>query len=246
MLCGEKPFALWKLNPNNRLRLGIPASSGGSATPQPWPVSGIKVLDCATEPVGDIGVRGYLVARARSTSMWKDGQRADLVVWDSPWQLDTRASADAEFIKIVFIVVALGKAVLPRSAWRRGATPPHLSRSVVYFKGAAQVQKMTLAIDDAFRQKHPNVVSVIEKASADSRWQIVRAAPVVADAHPKAKAKSKAKSKAKAKGKAAARAAPQPEVVRLADCHDVRALLQRVRRVHRSGGVASEYFARAG
>jgi len=210
-------------------------------------------LDCATEPVGYIGVHGYLVARARSTSMWKDGRRADLVVWDSPWQLDTRASADAEFIKIAFIVVALGKAVLPRSAWRRGATPPHLSRSVVYFKGAAQVQKMTLAIDDAFRRLHPNVVSVIEKASAGSLWQIVRAAPVVADAQPKAKAKSKAnalsakaQSKAKAKGKVAAGAAPQPELVRLANCHDVRALLQRVRRVHRSGGVASEYFARAG
>ena len=91
--------------------------------------------------------------------------------------------------------------------------------------------------------------------AGDSRktLQIVRAAPVVADAQPKAKAKSKArkerlqpKAKAKAKGKAAARAAPQPEVVRLANCHDVRALLQRVRRVHRSGGVASEYFARAG
>ena len=41
----KSPFALWKLNPNNRLRLGIPASSGGSATPQPWPVSGINVLD---------------------------------------------------------------------------------------------------------------------------------------------------------------------------------------------------------
>ena len=92
--------------------------------------------------------------------------------------------------------------------------------------------------------------------AGDSRktLQIVRAAPVVADAQPKAKAKSKAnalseakaKSKAKAKGKAAARAAPQPEVVRLADCHDVRALLQRVRRFHWSGGVASEYCARAG
>ena len=113
---------------------------------------------------------------------------------------------------------------------------------------------MTLAIDDAFRQRHPNMVSDIEKASAGSLWQNVRAAPVVADAQPKAKAKSKAKalfeakakSKAKAKGKAAARAAPQPEVVRLANCHDVRALLQRVRRVHRSGGVGSEYFARVG
>jgi len=89
----------------------------------------------------------------------------------------------------------------------------------------------------------------------DSRktLQIVRAAPVVADAQPKAKAKSKAnalsakaQSKAKAKGKVAAGAAPQPELVRLANCHDVRALLQRVRRVHPSGGVASEYFARAG
>ena len=89
----------------------------------------------------------------------------------------------------------------------------------------------------------------------DSRktLQIVRAAPVVADAQPKAKAKSKAnalsakaQSKAKAKGKVAAGAAPQPELVRLANCHDVRALLQRVRRVHRQGGVASEYFARAG
>ena len=42
----KSPFALWQFNPNNRLRLGIPASSGGSASPQPWPVSGIKVLDC--------------------------------------------------------------------------------------------------------------------------------------------------------------------------------------------------------
>ena len=91
--------------------------------------------------------------------------------------------------------------------------------------------------------------------AGDSRktLQIVRAAPVVADAQPKAKAKSKAnalsakaQSKAKAKGKVAAGAAPQPELVRLANCHDVRALLQRVRRVHPSGGVASEYFARAG
>ena len=204
-------------------------------------------MDCATEPLGYIGVHGYLVARARSTSMWKDGRRADLVVWDSPWQLDTRACADdVEFIKIAFIVVALGKAVLPRSAWKRGPTLPHLSRNVVYFKGAAKEQKLTLAIDDAFRQKHPNVVRVIEKASAASLWQIVRAEPVVAAAHPAAKAKSKARSKAKAKGKVAAGAAPQPELVRLANCHDVRALLQRVRRVHPSGGVASEYFARAG
>ena len=113
---------------------------------------------------------------------------------------------------------------------------------------------MTSAIDDALRQKHPHVVSVIEKASAGSLRQIVRAAPVVSDAQPKAKGKSKANalseasamSKAKAKGKAAARAAPQPEVVRFAHCHDARAILQRVRRVHRSGGVASEYFARAG
>ena len=91
--------------------------------------------------------------------------------------------------------------------------------------------------------------------AGDSRktLQIVRAAPVVADAQPKAKAKSKAnalsakaQSKAKAKGKVAAGAAPQPELVRLANCHDVRARLQRVRRVHPSGGVASEYFARAG
>ena len=166
---------------------------------------------------------------------------------DSPWQLDTRSCADdAEFIKIAFIVVALGKAVLPRSAWTRGPTLPHLSQDVVYFKGAAKEQKLTLAIDDAFRQKHPNVVRVIEKASANSLWQIVRAEPVVAAAHPTAKAKSKAKSKATAKAKATAKKGKaEPEVVRLADCHAVRALLQRVRRVHRQGGVASEYFTHA-
>ena len=114
------------------------------------------------------------------------GRTAGAQIWlcDSLWQLETQASAEAEFIKIAFIVVALGKAVLPRSAWQRGATPPHLSRSVVYFNRAAQVQKMTLAIDGAFRQKHPNVVGVIDKASAGSHWQIVRAAPVVADAQP--------------------------------------------------------------
>ena len=106
---------------------------------------------------------------------------------------------------------------------------------------------MTLAIDDAFRQKHPNVVRVIEKASANSLWQIVRAEPVVAAAHPTAKAKSKAKSKATAKAKATAKQGQaESEVVRLSDCHAVRALLQRVRRVHRQGGVASEYFTRAG
>ena len=194
--------------------------------------------------------RQYLVARLRIKDAWIGGRDADLVVMDSPWQLDTRACADdVEFIKIAFIVVALGKAVLPRSAWKRGpeGTLPHLSQHVVYFKGAAKEQKLTLAIEDAFRQKHPNVVSVIEKASANSLWQIVRAEPVVAAAHPKAKAKSKAKSKANAKGKAQAKKGKaEPEVVRLADCHDVRALLQRVRRVHRQGGVASEYFARAG
>ena len=122
-----------------------------------------------------------------------------------------------------------------------------MSRNVVYFKGAAKEQKLTLAIDDTFRQTHPNVVRVIENASADSLWQIVRAEPVVAAAHPKAKAKGKAKSKATAKGKAQAKKGKaEPEVVRLVDCHDVRALLQRVRRVHRQGGVASEYCARAG
>ena len=188
--------------------MGIPpASSGGSATPQPWPVNGIKVFDCATVPVSEIDApRGvYLHARAGSqnVNVWRDGVRADLVVCDSPWQLDRRSSSadDAEFIKIAFIVVALGKAVLPRSAWKRGPTLPHLSRNVVYFKGAAKEQKLTLAIDDTFRQTHPNVVRVIENASADSLWQIVRAEPVVAAAHPKAKAKSKAKSKATAKGK---------------------------------------------
>ncbi|MEC8102051.1 MAG: hypothetical protein VX109_07210, partial [Planctomycetota bacterium] len=248
----KNPFRQWHLNPNNRLRLGIPpASSGGSATPQPWPVSGIKVFDCATEPVRDIDLRPgqYLVARLRIRDAWIGGRDADLVVWDSPWQLDTRACADnAEFIKIAFIVVALGKAVLPRSAWKRGpeGTLPHLSQDVVYFKGAAKEQKLTLAVDDAFRQKHPNVVSVIEKASANSLWQIVRAEPVVAAAHPKAKAKSKARSKAKAKAKATAKKGQaESEVVRLSDCHAVRALLQRVRRVHRQGGVASEYVTHA-
>ena len=43
--------------------------------------------------------------------MWTECRRADLVVCDSPWQLDTLASADAEFIKIAFIVMALGKAL---------------------------------------------------------------------------------------------------------------------------------------
>ena len=58
--------------------------------------------------------------------------------------------------------------------------------------------------------------------------------------------KKTTETKAKAKAKATAKKGQaESEVVRLSDCHAVRAFLQRVRRFHRQGGVASAYFTHA-
>ena len=154
-------YGMGDANPNTRLRKGNVVDSGtsGSTATCHWPTGGIRILNCTQSGLSlDLSARGqYIITTAEQATLWRSVSDAHIVVWNSPWLLDTDASLTPHFMKIVFIVIARGKAVLPRSAWRSGERNPHESPCVVHFKGAARMDRWNLVVTEAFRRISPHV-----------------------------------------------------------------------------------------
>ena len=233
----KNPYSLGSLDPKKQPRVG-PQVSGCQGVPGnvilgARPGGPIRVLNCTGSQLEDLP-GNFAIKSLRSVSLWDDWRRADLVVWESPWQLDQQSAATSDFLKIAFLVTSRGAAVLPRSAWRPGPKPPQRSPEIVRFSSAVSMDPVTLVVGDGFRGTHPQLASIITQACARSKWDVVRVLPP----EPEAKAKAKAKAKGKAKAKAKAR------VVTLVSLQDVRNFLVRFRRVSRSedAGLAGAYF----
>ena len=242
---GVNPYSLGDLNPTKKLRRG-PTLSGCQGVPGDPAVhparlragGAVRVLNCTATPLQDVP-GNYTISRLRSASVWDDWRKADLVVWESPWQLDQQSAATSDFLKIAFLATSRGAVVLPKSAWRPGLRAPHRAPELVRFTRASTLDKATLVMGDGFRGMHPALASLIQKACCNSKWDVVKVLPPQPDAQPKAQAKAKGKAKGKAKAK------PKPQlVVQFSSLQDVRCFLQRVRRVSRSedAGLAGSYF----
>ena len=240
---GQNPYALGSLNPLKKPRLG-PELSGCQGVPGPAvlgcrPGGPVRVLNCTGSELAALP-GNFVIKPLRGDTVWDDWRRADLVVWDTPWHLDRQAAATSDFLKIAFLVIARGSAVLPKSAWRPGPTPPHRSPEIVRFSKASAMDEVTLVMGDAFRGVHPQLAQIITQACDNTKWKVVRVRP---DDEPAAKAKAKAKGKAKAKAKAKAKGKARPPV-ELINVQSVRDFLQRIRRVNRcqDAGLAGAYF----
>jgi len=231
------PHSVSTVKPANKLRLGhkLQWKLGVREVEARNPGVPIRVLDCCSVAQQSLECNRYTLVRAPgSERLVAEINRADMLLWDHPWALDRRTAdqSDERLLGIMFIVIAVGKAVLPHTHWRGAA--PHISSSVLRFARAASQDSLTLVLVDEFRRKFPRLSSVIKSAAgvANSRWVVVNNAPP-----PSAKAEAKPKAKAKAK----AHAKPQ-EVLTIASLEDIRDFVHKYRRIARSGGVASEYF----
>ena len=227
----DNPYALGSLNPEKRLRRGPPVSS------EPAHVVGVprdgtrqwKVLDCTAGGVAPLPQVRCVVARGTDNNLWPSLQRADVVLVDSVWELDNAATLSTFLLKVYFIVACQGVGALPRAAWVGAA--PFASPSFVRFKSMPKTVKLDIEIAAQFRQDHPRLVSLIERAAGirDSLWKVLPQPAMVAAAKGLAKAKAKSTS---GRTQGFVPKGP-PGHFRIESLADIRKLVQKFRRFDR-------------
>ena len=235
------PYTLDEENPAKKLRVGkkVQWRLGVQELQPSRPNASFRVLDCCAHPQNPLhGTSRFVLTRMPQTrGLVTAIRRSEILLCDNVWGLD-RQTADAaeKLLEVMFPAIALGKAVLPRKAWI-GLTP-HLSTYLVRFSRAVVQECVTLVLASDFRRKFPRLCEIIKDSAGvtGSKWVVTNTAPQVA-----AEAKGKAKAKPKAKA-AFGRAKTAMQVVCLSSCEDLRAFLEKYRRIARSGGVSSEYF----
>lgn len=237
----DNPFALDCLNPDKRLRVG-PAVSSAPAHVVGVPRDGSrqwKVLDCTTAGVAALPQVRCVVGRGALNNLWKSMERADVVLVDSVWAMDNAATISTYLLKVYFIAACQGVGVLPRVAWVGGA--PFKSPSFIRFKSMPKTAKVDIEIAARFRQDHPNLVSLVERAAGmrDSLWEVVQTQPAVAAAKGKAKAKAKSKS---GRSEAWVPRGP-PGQFRIESVADIRKLVQKFRRFDRPNDFSCSWTA---
>ena len=109
------------LNPSKALRTGTGVRFGLSEVPRvvsSSPNGKIKVTDVCTAPLSK--KENYAILRPSSLSLpwklWNAMRSCDMVVADSPWDLDTAALSESQ-VMIALIAAASGASVLPVRAW---------------------------------------------------------------------------------------------------------------------------------
>ena len=124
---GKNPYTVDELNPRTKLCRGSGVRSGLSVVPKVTasdPSGKIKIADvcnAALEPKDR-----YVILRPVVTMpqrLWNTIRSCDLVVADSPWDVDVGALTESRVV-IALIIVATGVPVLPVKAWACGA--PHV------------------------------------------------------------------------------------------------------------------------
>ena len=107
-------------NPNTKLRLGHVLSPSAKSGCQGVRGQGgvVRVLNmtAAALPLPRSLSRACKICpRPSAAALWGETLRADLVVWDSVWELDN-TDPTSEILKSAFIMIAAGGAIISRDA----------------------------------------------------------------------------------------------------------------------------------
>ena len=94
----------------------------------------------------------------------------DLVVADSPWDVDVGTLTENRVV-IALIIVATGVPVLPVKAWACEA--PHRSDMVVHFQAACCLEAKKLVMSPAFQTSCPSLCKTFESVCSfkKSKWK---------------------------------------------------------------------------
>ena len=190
---GKNPYLVGDLNPHRALRKGTGVRFGLSEVPRVVASSAtgrIKVTDVCTTPLpkkvpvgtsGGVGALqqdpygGYVILRPPSLSLpqrlWNAIRSCDLVVADSPWDVDIAALSESQ-VMIALTITATGASVLPVKAWA-ARDRPHESGAVVRFQAACVLQAQKLVIAPAFDARCPGLRKIFENIGKfkGSKWK---------------------------------------------------------------------------
>ena len=154
---GSNPLLFGSFNPARKMRLGLGVMSGRRAVPQvtaDHPSGKLKVADICDAPLPRkdrfVILRPPMVAQ----NLWNAIRSCNLVVADSPWDLDVGKLTEVRVIKWLAIA-ATGASVIPASAWSDAA--PHTSASVVHFQSACSLAAHSLVMDPALKTSCPGL-----------------------------------------------------------------------------------------
>ena len=176
---GGNPYRLVPLDPRRTLRLGrvltAPEKPGHAAPTIEARGGTIAVASCCSEAVPPTA--GYRIVKPWEASSTAAAIQslisAQVVVWDNTWQLD--GPLNAQLLVSAIMVVALGRAVLPRPRWQ--GPHPHQSASLFLYLPAGRREAATLALGGELVDKHPAVCAALRKVveHGASSWKIVSA-----------------------------------------------------------------------
>lgn len=214
---GSNPCTFGNLNPNIKMRLGVGVRSGRRAVPQiapDHPSGKFKVADLCSAPLPRKDRYVILRPPVMAQSLWNAVRSCNLVVADSPWDLDVGELTEIRVVKSL-IIVATGATVVPMSAWA-GNVAPHTSGEAVHFQSACTSAKRSLVMGPAFKMSCPCLHKAFDnilRNVKDNLWKFAVSATAGSDDF------------------------------RLDALEDVRSLLRDVRRVHRPHqGLNGAYF----
>ena len=216
---GKNPYTVGELDPRRKLRVGSGVRFGLSVVPKvtaSHPSGKIKIADVCKAALELKDRHVILRPIMLPQRLWNAIRSCDLVVADSPWDMDVGALTEMRVV-IALIIVATGVPVLPVKAWACEA--PHLSSMVVHFQAACCLgAKQKLVMSPAFQTSCPSLCKAFESVCKfkGSKWKF-------------------AVSGAAGSGD-----------VKLSTLESVRSFLQGARRVHRRyRGLNGRYFPAA-
>ena len=101
---------------------------------------------------------------------------AGLVVLDSPWTLDQVPQLSEFLLAVHLAVIALGRAVVPRSRWQECRSGGPRGSITVHFKRIFDSADRLLAMSEKFRHKQPLLTSVLHEIAQlpSSKWKVVQ------------------------------------------------------------------------
>ena len=170
---GKNPYAVGELDPRRKLRVGSGVRFGLSVVPKVTacrPSGKIKIADVCKAALERKDRYVILRPPMLPQRLWNAIRSCDLVVADSPWDVDVGVLTENRMV-IALITVATGVPVLPVKAWACGA--PHLSNMVVHFQAACCLEAKKLVMSPAFQTSCPSLCKTFESVCRfkGSKWK---------------------------------------------------------------------------
>ena len=176
------PYSSHDLNPNQKLRRGKGLSGvrlpAAGPPVRPGPGGHISTLSCCREPAPERpGYRvSVLALRCSGVQLLRSVKGAGLVILDSPWTLDQVPQLSEFLLAVHLAVIALGRAVAPRSRWHECRSGGPRGSITVHFKRIFDSADRLLAMSEKFRHKQPLLTSVLHEIAQlpSSKWKVVQ------------------------------------------------------------------------